>query len=268
MNVPPQALLTIGLNMVPLIGVFLWGWSSFDLIFLYWLENLVIGVFAVLKMSLRNYDHKLDRTLVLFLVPFFLVHYGFFCYGHGTFVVSSFGDFASRANPFVVALDVLGSTEMRIALAALVGVQLVGWVQDILRNGFGGGAIFAHTVDPYRRIIILHLTLFVGGFLMSVMGDPAFGLLGLVLVKTMFDWRQVATSRGTDEPVEISEALLAKVMASQTATNPKHTAWQEDPYARQRIAEEVASMISMAKKLSPRGSKNLDALLARERQPE
>ena len=40
----------IALNLIPVIGVLFWGWSAFALIFLYWLENLVVGVRTLLSM--------------------------------------------------------------------------------------------------------------------------------------------------------------------------------------------------------------------------
>lgn len=49
----------LALNAVPLIGVLQFNWASFDLIFLYWLENLVIGGFVVLRMLVRPRRHPL-----------------------------------------------------------------------------------------------------------------------------------------------------------------------------------------------------------------
>ena len=39
-----EVAIVILLNIVPLIGVTFWGWSVFALVFLYWIENLVIGL--------------------------------------------------------------------------------------------------------------------------------------------------------------------------------------------------------------------------------
>ena len=52
----------IALNALPLYGVVAWGWQSFDLIFLYWLENLIIGAFTLLRMLVENASKQaLDR---------------------------------------------------------------------------------------------------------------------------------------------------------------------------------------------------------------
>ena len=39
-------------NAIPLVGVLFIGWTVFPLVFLYWLENVVIGGFNVAKLSL------------------------------------------------------------------------------------------------------------------------------------------------------------------------------------------------------------------------
>ena len=40
-------------NLLPVAGVALWGWKIGDVVFLYWAENLVIGVFNFLRMPCR-----------------------------------------------------------------------------------------------------------------------------------------------------------------------------------------------------------------------
>jgi hypothetical protein len=59
--------LLIGLNLVPLFGVLNWGWQTFDLIFLYWMENVIIGLFALARMVIRPYGHGLELAFPLFL---------------------------------------------------------------------------------------------------------------------------------------------------------------------------------------------------------
>ncbi|MDH3417747.1 MAG: DUF6498-containing protein, partial [Gammaproteobacteria bacterium] len=46
----PSAIVLIVANLVPLFGVLFLGWRVFDVIILYWAENVVIGVINVLRM--------------------------------------------------------------------------------------------------------------------------------------------------------------------------------------------------------------------------
>ena len=41
--------------------------------------------------------------------------------------------------------------------------------------------------QPYRRIVIMHLTIIIGGFLMMALHSPESGLIYLVLLKTSND---------------------------------------------------------------------------------
>jgi hypothetical protein len=47
----PSVLVLVLANFVPLIGVLFYGWNAFNLIILYWLENLVIVLFNMIKIS-------------------------------------------------------------------------------------------------------------------------------------------------------------------------------------------------------------------------
>ena len=124
-------LLLVILNLVPMAGVLLWGWQSFDLIFLYWLENVVIGFFTLVRMVARRYDHAIEFAYPLFFAPFFTLHYGGFTWGHGTFVVSLFAPEHAKAGGLWEATGVLlQSEQMLMALAALVAIQLLDRAQE------------------------------------------------------------------------------------------------------------------------------------------
>ena len=43
-------------NLIPLIGVLFFGWSVWNILVIYWLENGIVGVINVLKMSVATGD--------------------------------------------------------------------------------------------------------------------------------------------------------------------------------------------------------------------
>ncbi len=182
------------LNTIPLFGVLNLGWQSFDLIFLYWMENLVIGVFTLLRMLVRPYSHPLELAYPLFLAPFFAVHYGMFTWVHGTFVVSLFGPSGfDTGSLLTTTLQVLSSQVMLFALVALTLLQALDWVRDAMKRGLGADNIKDLMVRPYRRILVLHVTILGAGFALSAMDEPVAGLVILVGVKTISDawhWRK------------------------------------------------------------------------------
>ena len=89
----PAVLVLIAMNLIPLVGVFWFGWDAATIVFLYWIENVVIGILNVIKMltargtSVRQ-GGKSSIGSALFLSGFFAFHYGFFCFGHYLFLTS------------------------------------------------------------------------------------------------------------------------------------------------------------------------------------
>jgi hypothetical protein len=54
----------VGANLLPLVGVLFWDWSLFELVALYWLENVLIGAINILKMVTNSPDPAvLEETL-------------------------------------------------------------------------------------------------------------------------------------------------------------------------------------------------------------
>ena len=73
-------------NSLPLAGVIWLDWAVFDVLILYWAENVVIGIINVMRMNKCLSSPKLGY----FIIPFFIVHYGMFCFGHYSAVVMMF----------------------------------------------------------------------------------------------------------------------------------------------------------------------------------
>jgi hypothetical protein len=183
-------------NAIPLYGAFFWGWQAFELVFLYWFENLVIGVFTLWRFLLRPYDHPIALVIPLFFAPFFLLHYGIFCLGHGAFVFAMFGEGTPGTGLFSPLRNlplVLSRDGMALAAIGLVLLQLVDWIRDLRENGLGADNVIQLMTRPYRRIIVLHVTIMAAGFLLVALEEPVVGLAALVFVKTYFDiyhWRK------------------------------------------------------------------------------
>ena len=208
------------LNAIPIYGVFHWGWKSFDLIFLYWLENLIIGAIMILRMIIRPYSHAVEFALPVFLVPFFTFHYGMFCFVHGTFIVSLFG---KGLQPELAGMDVpeiifplIESRYLFWPLIGLLAYQVLDWVRDVSERGLGSDGIKQLTVAPYRRIMVLHITIIASGFALVAMNEPLVGLMLLIAFKTGMDiyhWNKDEQAVAqTDAPV-IDEKIKRKLDA-------------------------------------------------------
>lgn len=184
----------IAFNLIPVYGVFAWGWTSFELIFLYWFENLVIGAFTAGRMLLRRFDSSKQFFRTGFLALFFTAHFGGFCWAHGTFLFSAFGPDTLQSLPlFEAAMSVIREHGLILAALALALLQLMDWVREVREKGIGSVSPNDLMASPYRRIVVLHVTIIAAGAALGALNEPLVGLLILVIVKTASDiwhWRQ------------------------------------------------------------------------------
>lgn len=172
-------------NLVPLVGVIWFGWDLFGIMWLYWAENAVIGVFGILRIvtagEIHHWSTIAGRT---FLGGFFALHYGFFWFVHGVFVYALFS----------------GGRELDGAgMAALEGVPLEGLIPLVLSHGAsfvlnylrGGESRLTsgpeEMAKPYGRVVVLHIVIIAGGLLLLAAGGAIWTLMLFIVLKTAVD---------------------------------------------------------------------------------
>ena len=186
----PSSWVLVGVNIGLIVAVVAWNWSVFDIVFLYWVENLVIGGINVLKMSVASGISPQQGTAIkLFLIPFFIIHYGMFCYGHGVFLFSMFGDLDPNqiSRGPVDALTFL-SGSMLLAVALLAASHIFSFFGNFIARGEYQKTQAAELMmRPYGRIVALHITIIIGAFLTTAFGNPLGLLVVLMVLKTLVD---------------------------------------------------------------------------------
>jgi len=189
----PSVIALLLANLVPVAGVFFFGWEIFPLMFLFWSENVIIGVINVLKMLTANPESPISWAGKLFVIPFFCVHYGMFTFIHGVFVIGLFGGGFQPGAGFPTP-----ETFWRIAQENYLGWAILGLAISrgisFATNYLGKGEYRRASLQqlmqqPYGRIVVLHLTILFGGFLMMALHSPVWGLLLLVVLKVALDLR-------------------------------------------------------------------------------
>jgi len=212
----PAVGLLLATNSVPLFGVAFGGWTLGTVMVLYWLENGIVGVLnvprialAALQVARRTPVTLPDRWTFMAasrgigafaLIPLFIFHYGLFWVVHGIFVgalfagigpfgeVGAFGgaSLATRANLDAVATGLIG-----LALYHVVG--FVYW--DLIRGEASRMTPSAVMNEPYGRLIVLHLTIIFGAFLVVMSGQTIAPLVLLVVLKTALQLGLLARTR-------------------------------------------------------------------------
>lgn len=214
-------------NLIPLYGVLFWGWDIFAIFFLYWIENIIIGFFTVVKILCigasgflkAGRGEKIARIFYTpFIIGFFTFHYGMFCMGHLTFIKSFFyegpleGDIFGPSETLSFTFNV-AQDGLMYGIIGLFIIELLRTSKDLLSPNQANG-IFpelskrlksrknAHLSQevtdkfalmkltmfaPYGRIIVLHLTIIFGGILAEKLGTPLWTLGLLIVLKIAYD---------------------------------------------------------------------------------
>ncbi len=195
-------------NLFPLLGLLFWGWKPGDLLVLYWLENVAIGLWSVAKIvTAKNMpmvmvaDDELSElnarmpqfmyAVPYFLAAFFCVHFGMFTMVHGVFT-------------FFVANQIGMKTSIAywfLAWLGFVASHGVSFFKNWMPSERFKTTPMQAMQQPYGRIIVLHLAVLGSGFLIALANfdsnAPAYLLLAL---KTALDIKLYQRSHRDDAP--------------------------------------------------------------------
>jgi Family of unknown function (DUF6498) len=184
-------------NAFPIAGVLFLGWTVFPLVLLYWLENVIVGAFNVAKMVLARPGDPLSWAGKAFIIPFFIVHFGGFTYVHGVLLLAFFGPkplapfSLLQAVPAVIAANHLGWGVVNLAVS-----HGFSFFWNYLRNGeYRQATLTTLMGQPYGRVVVLHLTVLFGGWVVMLLGSPIGALIVLIALKTAADLRGHAAER-------------------------------------------------------------------------
>jgi hypothetical protein len=183
-------------NFIPLGGVLFAGWDAGTIVLLYWSENLIIGFYNVVKLALAKTDDSVQRVAKLFAIPFFCVHYGMFCFGHGVFVLVLISMRPGEGPNFSTLKPLLG--QMLWPFLGLFVSHGVSFVQNtLLHREYKSITVRQQMMQPYARIILLHVAIILSGFLIMTFGSPLTLLLLLIAGKIVLDLVLHARSHGS-----------------------------------------------------------------------
>ena len=186
--------------------------EAYAVLFGYFFESIIIGLFNVVKMYL-SYKHNDKKASIFFSIPFFIVHYGGFIAIQSIFlfgIVSIAGD-VSFKEPFNVLANfqkVLEIEGVPIVLALLVGTQLMKFIFDFLvpkkYNQFKVNEIM---FKPYFRIFIQQFTVILGSFFMVFSNGSIVAAVLLIIFRFIVDFIFIAIK----EDSEILERIVDKL---------------------------------------------------------
>lgn len=188
----PLAWVSLAVDLLPIWAIFQFGWGATPLVALYWLENLVIGVFAFLRMvgaGLVQLRQSAVNVLgVFFLAPFFCLHYGAFCWGHGIFI-ANFVDqtIGIPSLPELIGWALGLGPHMAWFLGAIIAANLASFLVDFIGRGdISRARVDEEMVAPYGRIVTLHVAIILGAAFAFGSDEPLLGVFLLILIRVVF----------------------------------------------------------------------------------
>lgn len=196
----------VAVNLLPLVGVFVFAWDAAVIVLLYWTQNLVIGTYNILRLALVRVPVPLLHAGKLFAIPFFALHFGGFCAVHGLFLMAFFKlgggpdailSEASRTG-FFVFFDLLTSVfrglwrspppAFRWLVIGLLASHGISFVQNYLVGGEREFLTIGELMlQAYKRIFVLHIAILAGAVPVLLLDSPAALLVILVLLKVALD---------------------------------------------------------------------------------
>lgn len=204
-------MLLIAANSIPVIGVTFFNWHPIVLLVIYWAESAIIGIFNLVMMFISGIIEKgvfspSGAGLAAIFCPFFTFHYGLFMLVHGVFIavmymVVTAGSLSGSGESGFELMRVIqiffpaewtlrGFMESELsAVAALFINHLVSFYMNFIRT-----KEYNHTtppdymVRPYKRIVVMHITIILGFFTIVLSGLKGAGVIIIwVTLKVLAD---------------------------------------------------------------------------------
>jgi hypothetical protein len=143
-----------------------------------------------------------------FLIPFFCIHYGMFTFIHGQFVLALFGGEAMRRSAFHLTglVDAVGQAGIWPGVAFLGLSHGVSFLHNWIMSGeYRRASVRQLMGQPYARVMVLHFTILIGGFVVQIAGAPVLAVALLVMLKTAIDLRAHLAERAKLAVADVSE---------------------------------------------------------------
>lgn len=184
-EVGPGILWLLAANLATMLMALSQGWSLAPLMWVYWGQSLIIGIFNWLRIrhlkqfsvtGLKINGKRIEEptpAIKRWMTNFFAMHFGFF---HLVYLI--------------FLLVFLGEIPMETVLAAMVGVLLFGinhaasYRHHLRQDAASTPGIASMCFLPYVRVLPMHLVIFIA----AIYGlESAMALFVFLLLKTLID---------------------------------------------------------------------------------
>ncbi len=227
-------------NSIPVVGAIVFSWDVGLILTIYWMENIVLGFYNVIKMWMAKPDlemvvaGKKSAGLLpgkIFIIGFFIFHFGMFCMVHGVFVmVMSQGmdsgfDLMPKSRYLIGPLMILAlpiglfsnlwsiyGLSLLIPITGIFISHGISFYENYLgKKEYETRSQSMQMFQPYARIVVLHVAIIAAGVPVMLLGSPMPLLVLLIVGKTLFD---ITLHRRSHDPSRAGGAGLFQRLIS------------------------------------------------------
>jgi len=167
-------------GLIPIWGVVAFGWDAIQIVVLFWLETLIVGIFTWLRV--RDAERRSGFDEPFSLSGFFVVHYGLFWLVHGIITWLLVLVFLPGGGWDVAWRSTFGDVSFWKALVGVGLLQTLIYWRDWARpQAWREADPTTEMLRPYARVLALHLMVIAGFWVISLNGS-ARGLVILLCV--------------------------------------------------------------------------------------
>lgn len=170
-------------NLTPIYGVLFGEWTVFQVFFLFWGETAVIGFYNILKIK------RTSGALGFFLIPFFILHFGGFMFGHLIFIITLFGFGMQNVTISLSSAMIINIGRVLIfpILFYFVSHGISYYVNFIQNEEYKRSNPMQVMMAPYGRVALMHITIIFGGWIVLGLGVSSGALALLIFGKILLD---------------------------------------------------------------------------------
>ena len=186
----PGTLATFLVNLIPLYGVLSWGWDTFQLLMLYWIETVVVAFWTIRRLVRLQSEQPSETGPGAFsLAGFFTLHAGMFIGVHFIFLWALFSwDWLKKVHG-------VGSFFHELFVAqgvwvALLGMLILHWLEYLTapkpKRESGGDGTMPVVGGLYVRIVIMQIAILGGAWISGFTGSLG-PLVIVIVLKALLD---------------------------------------------------------------------------------
>lgn len=181
-------------NLIPLVGVLIWSYDLKSIMFIYWMESLVIVLFNYFKIkkakggisseqmlngnvsSVMLARYLVDHSNPKSISTLFILKYGFLFICYGLFIINVFGMPEISGNVILINIAIL-------FLSHFISYK----VNFIGKEEFLKVSPSYLVSQPQGRLLVMHVTIIAMGFFLVELGQPIYALVIMIILKIIVD---------------------------------------------------------------------------------